>query len=352
MDMRTCFEAGKKLTSTSDAVRSPSEEKEPLIKRLESNISAYRSLLKDPKFHELSTRLEHHKSTSKVQLLLSKRKDLVISLYNEFTIEALGLLAVLDSVLYSLNEQDKLEKRTEANRAPVAPRAVLSVNDQKTLGILLEFIVSLGIYPYLIPGVDALLELRLKHAKSISKAANFHVDYRERWLHHSCSVIVKSFQNEVIGPSLLTRHLSDILAALIQVCYARKREPDIAKSPDSVTMCREQKIVQPSDICFVETEYSKEVIKDNCAEMLQRLLTRTYQPLVVKELLVLQSTCAGIKVRAASGGAAPSKCQSGGNNLKWLRRACGQLLSGRLMSKNGVRSVLEGIIEVTTGTCI
>ena len=39
-------------------------------------------------------------------------------------------------------------------------------------------------------------------------------------------------------------------------------------------------------------------------------------------------------------------------NLKWLQRACGRLLSERLMKKNGVQSVLRGILDTMAGNYI
>ncbi|XP_053460700.1 transport and Golgi organization protein 6 homolog isoform X2 [Nycticebus coucang] len=67
------------------------------------------------------------------------------------------------------------------------------------------------------------------------------------------------------------------------------------------------------------------------------MLDQVYQPLAVRELLILQGgppqSCTDVKTQL--------KCQA----PAWLRHLCGQLLSERLMRPNGVQAVVRGILE-------
>ncbi|KFQ52173.1 Transport and Golgi organization protein 6, partial [Nestor notabilis] len=85
-----------------------------------------------------------------------------------------------------------------------------------------------------------------------------------------------------------------------------------------------------------------EAERAQCRETLRHILDRVYQPLAVRELLILQ-------------GRPKQSPPSPGEETKpalvrapaWLRRLCGQLLSQRLMRPSGVQAVVRGIMEGT-----
>ena len=104
-------------------------------------------------------------------------------------------------------------------------------------------------------------------------------------------------------------------------------------------------------------------------EMLQNLLEGTYQPLIIRELwklLILQQQPQGGEQGPGAkntGGGGGSVTRSGGGkpevvgtgrrrgskgSMKWLQKVCGQLLSERLLSKNGVEHVISGIMNMAT----
>ncbi|POI28611.1 hypothetical protein CIB84_007639 [Bambusicola thoracicus] len=94
---------------------------------------------------------------------------------------------------------------------------------------------------------------------------------------------------------------------------------------------------------FVFFQGLSEAERAQSREALQHVLDRVYQPLAVRELLVLQ------------GG--PKQSPPAGEETKpalsrspaWLRRLCGQLLSERLMRPNGLQAVVRGIMEGAGG---
>ena len=349
MDVRILFEAMKGLLSSSpENLGAPGS----LSEKLASNLSIYRALLGGSRFDGLKTKLDHYKAKRTFEPACSLENP-TLALYSSFTSEAVALVAVLEDVLFVLNEQDKAAAAAVAAKAasglkveglPAAPQALLSASEVKTLHSLLEFVVSLGVFPFLQPGVDMHLARRLKHAASISKAGNVSQDCCNALLYNTCSVIKKCFENEVIGAPIVKRHLSDILAALIQVCYSsgtclksNKKEKQASKVTPSIKSPAE---IAASGECTVLGQIS---VREKCMELLQSLLRDTHQPLIVKELLILQGMGGGVARNVAGSEAV------GGRSPKWLCRTCGELLSERLMSSTGVHHVITAIIDITAG---
>ena len=338
MELKTLLEAINSLLSSSGR---SSVEGEGIHHRLESNLVAYRILLRNSKYYELSSIVRDVKSAFDIP---RGGENPTLILYNQFVVEALALVSALDNLLLSLNEEDKLTSRkADHGRPPPAPSALLSVAEHKTICSVLEFIVFLGLYPYLLPGLDNILRLRLTNVKSLTKATNLPLETRAQYLSIVCSVIVKCFKNEVIGRDLLSRHLSEVLTAMIQICYAPDQQSHTSgREKVAIHQC----VTSPGDIGPMELRFKGMSIRESCAELLQGVLRNTYQPLIVKELLFLQRmSSVGFEDKMLS--SLSVTCIS--YNLKWLQKVCGHLLSERLMSKSGVQHVISGIMEATAG---
>lgn len=353
MDVRILFEAMEGLLSSSTgSLGAPGN----LTEKLASNLSVYRALLGGSRLNGLKTKLDHYKAkrTFKLPEPTHSLENPTLALYSSFTSEAVALVAVLEDILFVLNEQDKAAAAAVAAKVasglkveglPAAPQALLSVSEVKTLHSLLEFVVSLGVFPFLQPGVDAHLARRLKHAASIAKAGSLSLDCSNILLYNTCIVIKKCFENEVIGAPIIKRHLSDILAALIQVCYGSsthlkptdfvKRESQASKMMPSIKSPAE---IAAAGECSVLGQIG---VGEKCMELLQSLLRDTHQPLVIKELLILQGMGGGV-ARKVAGSAV-------GGSPKWLCRTCGELLSERLMTSTGVHHVITAIIDIAAG---
>uniref|UniRef100_A0A3Q3JTX1 RNA polymerase II assembly factor Rtp1 C-terminal domain-containing protein n=1 Tax=Monopterus albus TaxID=43700 RepID=A0A3Q3JTX1_MONAL len=197
--------------------------------------------------------------------------------------------------------------------APPLPPDILSVSQQKTLGAALQFVVSLGLCPYLAPGVGVPLGRRsafgamvekLVHGGAVPAAA-------ARRLFTTTTVLLQFAELASLATLVFTRHLGDVMAALCQLGY------------------------QPQGEGRSGTELSAEE-RQSCREAIKSLLGKVYQPVVIKELLILQG---GPKQVGSSSRSAPA----------WLRCLCGQLLSERLMQSNGVQAVVRAILEGGTG---
>ncbi|XP_072242834.1 transport and Golgi organization protein 6 homolog [Leuresthes tenuis] len=212
-------------------------------------------------------------------------------------------------------------KHRTPEMAPSLPPDVLSVSQQKALGAALQFVVSLGLCPYLAPGVGVPLGRRSAFGAVVEK-----VICREalptvgRRLLTTTKVLLQLAELSTLATLVFTRHLGDLMAALCQLGYQPHREDDRPLSADE---CR------------------------TCKEALRNLLNKVYQPIVVKELLILQG---GPKQSGSVGTSSGSSSRTGlGSAPAWLRRLCGQLLSERLMQPQGVQAVVRAILEGGTG---
>nr|XP_025040007.1 transport and Golgi organization protein 6 homolog [Pelodiscus sinensis] len=239
-----------------------------------------------------------------------------------FTSQVLLLLLCLKkcmSLLAAACQPAKPNPRTAEAAPPLSPDT-LSISQQKTVQSALQFVVTLGLCPYLLPGVG----VPLKHRTEFSAVVRDVVSpdaapCATHRLYASCTALVQIAQHPALGSLILTRHLGDLIAGLCQLGFCpAKGKAEQARLLQSLT---EEK-------------------RARCREALQSVLDRVYQPLVVRELLVLQ-------------GGSKQGLQSPGQEVKqplaqapaWLRRLCGQLLSERLIRPNGVQAVVRGIVE-------
>uniref|UniRef100_H9G717 Transport and golgi organization 6 homolog n=1 Tax=Anolis carolinensis TaxID=28377 RepID=H9G717_ANOCA len=204
--------------------------------------------------------------------------------------------------------------QTPVSAPPLSPDT-LSVAQEKTVRAALQFAVTLGLCPFLLPGVGLPLDRRTEFGAVIREVVSpgCLVNTMSK-LYATCTGLLEVAQHPLLGSLVLTRHLGDLLAGLCQLGFCpgrRKREGGLTEE--------EQR---------------------SCREALGGLLDRVYQPLVVRELLILQ-------------GGSRQGCHSPGRESghalapapSWLRRLCGQLLSERLLRPGGVQAVVRGILE-------
>ncbi|XP_076840276.1 transport and Golgi organization protein 6 homolog isoform X3 [Brachyhypopomus gauderio] len=199
--------------------------------------------------------------------------------------------------------------------APPLPPDVLSIAQQKTLGAVLQFLVTLGLCPYLAPGVGLGLGLRSAFGTVVEGAVRCDaLPPCERRLLTTITVFLEVSKVSCLATLLFTRHLGDLMAGLCQLGY-RPHRPEGESTVSIKGLTVEE--------------------RKGCKQALQGLLGRVYQPIVIKELLVLQG---GAK---ASAGASAALTRA----PPWLRRLCGQLLSERLVQPHGVQAVVRAILE-------
>ncbi|XP_060933350.1 transport and Golgi organization protein 6 homolog [Limanda limanda] len=205
--------------------------------------------------------------------------------------------------------------------APPLPPDVLSVTQQKTLRAALQFVVSLGLCPYLASGVGVPLSCRSAFGAMVEKLVRGGaVSAGGRRLLTTTNVLLQLAELSSLATLVFTQHLGDVMAALCQLGYQPPRGQRGGTEEEEKELSAEE--------------------RGTCRAALKSILGKVYQPIVIKQLLILQGGArqSGAGSRAALG-SAPA----------WLRRLCGQLLSERLVQPNGVQAVVRAVLEGGTG---
>ncbi|XP_077888709.1 transport and Golgi organization protein 6 homolog isoform X2 [Ictidomys tridecemlineatus] len=282
-----------------------------LLATLKSNLSALEDkLLKDPQWKKL--KLLRDEIVNKAEWPQNS-----VDITWSFTSQALLLLLCLKETMTHLaaafNPGKPNPKTPEV--APTLSPDTLSISQQKMVQSVLQFVVILGVCPYLMPGVGVPLRYRTEFGAVVQDVVRLDVaPHATRRLYTSCKALLSVGQHTSLGSLIFCRHFGDIAAGLCQLGFCPTKKPLI---PMEEVLTEEERTV------------SRGALRD--------LLDQVYQPLAVRELLILQ-------------GGPPQSCTDVKTQLRcrapaWLRRLCGQLLSERLMRPSGVQAVVRGILE-------
>ncbi|KAF5897470.1 transport and Golgi organization protein 6 isoform X2, partial [Clarias magur] len=296
---------------------SQSTQQEVLVSALQRNQLELKRMLDGGELEEARRLLEEVRTET--QWLCTHTEDLTWSFVQECLLLLLCLARNLSRLVEAFNRDlcPAVPNPRTPEAAPPLPPDVLSVAQQKTLGTVLQFLVTLGLCPYLATGVGVSLALRSAFGVAVEGAVRRDVAPPcERRLFITTNVFLGVAALSSLATLVFTRHLGDLMAALCQLGY-RPHRPD-GESADS-----------SKGLTVEERKTSK--------QELQNLLGRVYQPIAIKELLVLQGG-----PKAGPGSRLPQA-------PPWLRRLCGQLLSERLMQPHGVQAVVRAILEGTGG---
>ncbi|XP_045389352.1 transport and Golgi organization protein 6 homolog isoform X2 [Lemur catta] len=283
-----------------------------LLASLKSNLSALEDkFLKDPQWKKLKLLRDEIASEAE---WTQNSEDVTWN----FTSQTLLLLLCLKETMIRLAADftpGKPNPRTPEVAPALSPDA-LSISQQKTVQSVLQFVVTLGVCPYLMPGVGVPLRFRTEFGAVVQDVVCLSAaPHATRRLYTSCRVLLNVAQHASLGSLIFCRHFGDIAAGLCQLGFCPTK----------------RKALTPAEEVLTEEERTLSM------EALRDMLDQVYQPLAVRELLILQ-------------GGPPQSCTDGKTQVKcrspaWLRRLCGQLLSERLMRPNGVQAVVQGILE-------
>ncbi|XP_045746793.1 transport and Golgi organization protein 6 homolog [Mirounga angustirostris] len=312
--LKSILEALKLLLSPggSDSGSLQITKHDVLLVTLNSNLSALEDkLLKDPHWKKL--KFLRDEIANKAEWPQNS-----VDVTWSFTSQALLLLLCLKETMIHLAADfnpGKPNLRTP-EAAPALSPDTLSISQQKTVQSALQFVVTLGVCPYLMPGVGVPLRCRTEFGAIVQDVVCLDAPpHATRRLYSSCRVLLNVARRTSLGSLIFCRHFGDIAAGLCQLGFCpTKRKP---LKPEEEVLTEEERTL------------SREALRD--------ILDQVYQPLAVRELLILQ-------------GGPPQSCTDEKTQVRcrapaWLRRLCGQLLSERLMRPSGVQAVVRGILE-------
>lgn len=165
-------------------------------------------------------------------------EDAAWSFVQECLLLLLTLARHLSSELECFEQASALSaaKQRTPEMAPPLPPDVLSVTQQKLLGAALQFVVSLGLCPYLAPGVGVPLGRRSNFGAMVEKLVHSGgVPTAGRRLLTTTKVLLQLAQLSSLATLVFTRHLGDVIAALCQLGYQPHRAERGDREEEKVT---------------------------------------------------------------------------------------------------------------------
>ncbi|ELK32792.1 Transmembrane and coiled-coil domain-containing protein 7 [Myotis davidii] len=265
-----------------------------LLATLKSNLSALEDkFLKDPHWEKL--KLLRDEIANRAEWPQNS-----VDVTWSFTSQTLLLLLCLKETMIHLAADfipAKPNPRTP-EAAPALSPDTLSISQQKTVQSALQFVVTLGICPYLMPGVGVPLRYRTEFGAVVQDVVCLDAaPDATRRLYTSCRVLLNVAQHASLGSLIFCRHFGDIAAGLCQLGFCPTKRKSLKAEEEVLTE--------------EERALSREALRD--------ILDQVYQPLAVRELLILQGgppqSCTDVKTQV--------RCRA----PAWLRRLCGQPLS-------------------------
>ena len=307
-----------------------------LCERLQSNIDEVKELIQAPQ--SKYSRLNYIFDQLREQYLVDMKGE--VTWY--FTSLCLCLLEALKHCL----DQLLLTDTTQSSRKlqyPELPPNILSIQQQKIVQAMVQFIILLGISPYQLSGVAVPLKHRTRSPdaiatiKQLQQTAHMTNEQKAWHLYKCCTVLVQCNDQPSLKAAIFPPHLIDVVSALLQICYGPLDNCDVL--PSNI-LPSNTKYTSPADIkppMVTNSNQSTGCIsvehREDSNEILQKLLDKMYPPLVISQLLTLQSIART---------AADHYCE-------WAVKGCGRLLSRRLMKPHGVQALIEATFSNVRG---
>lgn len=186
---------------------------------------------------------------------------------------------------------------------------LISVKNQKLLRTCFQLITSLGVSPCLIPGLGIQLSKRCITGAILPKVL-FTDEQKYELLVECTEFFIRSFSISALKTIIITLHLSDYLAALIQLSFAPFKKPG---TYNNFIMTQEMYDKLSADRIKFVSVYNN-------------LVSNCFQPILMKELLILQS------------GTEPPP-------PAFVKRVIAKELSQRLIALGGLLSLIRCFIE-------
>ena len=295
-------------------------------------------------------------------------------IFSRICLRSLNLLKIS---LKSLKRSENLSQ---------GPAVDLSVSDQQIIKTVIQFIVVLGICPNLFEGVGVAFNRRTGFTDALCSERGFMCP---KCLCECVMVLVNCLDEPSLSLLILSKHLADVLASLIQLGYCGDVCQEEVENERLITSGKENigfesacksKLVEngfggvcqngamnkqdltgtrstSDNICEGGVLISK-ADRERCRRALDNIISKMYQPLIIRELLFLQGNMSGQRipssaVRSSSTGVhqgvSIKKERAFTRTPKWMKDVCGHSLSKCLTKKNGVENVLRAVLEGASG---
>ncbi|XP_074248574.1 transport and Golgi organization protein 6 homolog isoform X3 [Saimiri boliviensis] len=160
-----------------------------------------------------------------------------------FTSQTLLLLLCLKETMIRLAANfnpGKPNPRTPEVAPALSPDA-LSISQQKTVQFVLQFVVTLGICPYLMPGVGVPLRYRTEFGAVVQDVVCLDAaPDATRRLYTSCRTLLNVAQHTSLGSLIFCHHFGDIAAGLCQLGFCPTKSKLLTPAEESCTDVKTQ----------------------------------------------------------------------------------------------------------------
>ncbi|XP_034255754.1 transport and Golgi organization protein 6 homolog [Thrips palmi] len=201
---------------------------------------------------------------------------------------------------------------------------VLSVSQQKDVRSCLQFLVSLGIQPNLVPNVMAIPSDRKALMDFLLEQSRTDMQKYER-----LCVVVKAIlaccENSHLRSLIIATCINPLLVSLFQLSYAPLKKPSEDSNSISTPAC--ESFVMTTDI-WNRLQTDRAYFKI----LLHQLVKETYQPKIMFELMMLQGN------------------QNNFLPPLWLRKSSSSLLTSRLVQPGGVAALIKAAFDSAPDT--
>ena len=271
-----------------------------------------------------------------------------------YVVCGLKYLDTLNNLLVNISDA-YIKKCAEAVDTTVSnslPPDALSIKHQHQLSRLIQLILVLGAIPSFAPGVGVPFEKRTKFEiylrsdpdkqDSTNKIEDPEIKYHR--LVFVTERLMSCLAHDNLSEIIISKHLEDLLAALIQLAHRPLMQPN----ENQLNMSDNN-----SKAVYIMTQEMFDTLQSDQTKFratLQDLLNNQnilYPPNAIKTLLILQSSGS---TEASRSHPLPKSINTGQRlrTPKWLQIACGTLLSAIMVnqSKHGVSHVIRGVLDV------
>eukprot|EP00088_Acartia_fossae_P066531 TRINITY_DN8255_c0_g1_i2.p1 TRINITY_DN8255_c0_g1~~TRINITY_DN8255_c0_g1_i2.p1 ORF type:complete len:1085 (-),score=304.99 TRINITY_DN8255_c0_g1_i2:578-3832(-) len=256
--------------------------------------------------------------------------------------------ALVNLKLELVNALEAQKKQDSSVKGPKLEADALSIAQQKNVSSILEIMIVLGVLPNLIPGVGVPIHKRSEFLQIIFKdLPKLSMLEQYKQLVFTLDALLDLATHRNLSALVLTKHMSDILASLVQISHAPLMKP-VEKEKEEATSTEEKSDLKmdSSEDKFVMTEdlYARLTAdQQRYRKELDRMLVKCYQPTVVRNLIVLHGSSKGTKNSGVGGKKAAKPAP------KWFSKKISELLTARLMAENGVANVIRGVLDMAGG---
>ncbi|XP_058565275.1 transport and Golgi organization protein 6 homolog isoform X2 [Neofelis nebulosa] len=203
-----------------------------LLATLSSNLSALEDkLLKDPHWKKL--KLLRDEIADKAEWPQNS-----VDVTWSFTSQTLLLLLCLKETMIHLAADfspGKPNLRTP-EAAPALSPDTLSISQQKTVQSVLQFVVTFGVCPYLVPGVGVPLRCRTAFGAVVQDVVCLSAPPdATRRLYTSCRILLNIAHHTSLGSLIFCRHFGDIAAGLCQLGFCPTKRKPLKPEEESCT---------------------------------------------------------------------------------------------------------------------